>query len=145
MIMGNPRIVAVGAVLEDSQGRILLVQNRRRGGTHWSLPKGGCEEGEALTETLRREVLEETGLTVDPVEMAFVTEWQVQGRDEWYLQIYFWAQVIAGKAAVQPGDDDVIDVRWVHPSELEKYMGYRPWLQPLQQWLRERRPRYHLF
>lgn len=143
--MGNPRMVAVGAVLEDAQGRILLVQNRRRGGSHWSLPKGSCEEGEALVATLRREVLEETGLTVNPVEMAFVTEWQATGRNEWYLQFYFWAQVVSGQAAVQPEDEDVVAVRWVTPEELPQFMAYRPWLQPLQQWLRERRTRYHLF
>jgi len=60
----------VGAVLSDADGRVLLL--RRSAGDHlaglWELPSGGVEDGETLVEALRREVTEETGLTVRQVE-----------------------------------------------------------------------------
>jgi len=36
-------------------------------GGHWDLPKGKLEEGETLEQAAIREVMEETGLTVEPI------------------------------------------------------------------------------
>jgi 8-oxo-dGTP diphosphatase len=137
------RRLAVGAVLLSGEGKVLLVRNRGHGRAHWSLPKGSCEDGEALVQTLKREVKEETGLDVEPVDLAFVTEWFVAGRQEWYLQFYFHARITGGLLGVQD-DEDVTQVKWVARHEVRQYMNYRPWVEPLFQWLDERRPRYHL-
>jgi ADP-ribose pyrophosphatase YjhB (NUDIX family) len=62
-------LVGVGAVIVKD-GRVLLVKRGTepaRG--RWSIPGGLIELGEALTEALRREVLEETGLQVEPIEL----------------------------------------------------------------------------
>lgn len=139
------RRLAVGAVLINPEGKILLVRNRGHHRPHWSLPKGSCEEGEPLLQTMKREVKEETGLDVDMVELAFVTEWFMAGRGEWYLQFYFYSKVTGGVLGVQEEDEDVTMVKWVHPNEMRQYMNYRPWVEPLFTWLEERRPRYHLF
>ena len=139
------RRLAVGAVLLNEKGQILLVRNRGHNRPHWSLPKGSCEEGEPLLETMSREVREETGLVVEMAELAFVTEWFVASRQEWYLQFYFHARVVGGELGVQAADEDVTQVLWVSPREVRQYMNYRPWVEPLFTWLEERRPRYHIF
>jgi len=142
--MSCVRRLAVGAVLLNPEGQVLLVLNRRQGRSHWSLPKGSCEDGEPLVETLTREVREETGLEVEPVEMAFITEWFVASRQEWFLQFYFHARITGGTLGVQE-DEEVTQVKWVAPREIRQHMSYRPWTEPLFTWLEERRPRYHLF
>ncbi|MCE5189658.1 MAG: NUDIX domain-containing protein [Eubacteriales bacterium] len=56
-------------------GEVLL--NRcfdRNNGTYYSLPGGGQLQGEAMVEALRRECLEETGYTVEPVRFAALME-----------------------------------------------------------------------
>ena len=62
-------LVGVGAVVVDA-GRVLLV---RRGTEplrgEWSLPGGLLEVGEPLTAGVIREVREETGLIVEPLEL----------------------------------------------------------------------------
>lgn len=63
-------LVGVGAVVVE-EGRVLLV---RRGTEplkgQWSLPGGLLELGESLTGGVVREVREETGLIVEPVELV---------------------------------------------------------------------------
>lgn len=49
-------------VMEDAQGRILF--QLRSDLRIWGLPAGSVEEGESATDCIRREVLEETGLTL---------------------------------------------------------------------------------
>jgi ADP-ribose pyrophosphatase YjhB (NUDIX family) len=64
----DPLLVAcVGAVVLDDAGRLLLI--RRGHDPHaglWSLPGGRVEDGETDEQAVRREVLEETGLSVRP-------------------------------------------------------------------------------
>jgi 8-oxo-dGTP diphosphatase len=62
-------LVGVGAVIVED-GRVLLVQRGReplKG--QWSLPGGLLEVGESLHAGVIREVREETGLEVEPLEL----------------------------------------------------------------------------
>ncbi|MGI5340780.1 NUDIX hydrolase [Streptomyces sp. CA-181903] len=59
----------VGAVIPDEGGNVLLLHRSADDylGGLWELPSGGVDPGETLVEALRREVAEETGLTVTAV------------------------------------------------------------------------------
>jgi 8-oxo-dGTP diphosphatase len=50
-------------------GKLLLIRHHRRG---WEIPQGRVEEGESLLAALHREVLEETGVTVEAGPLAAV-------------------------------------------------------------------------
>lgn len=64
-------IVGVAAVvLEEGGERALTI--RRRDDARWELPGGRLEVGEAVLDGLRREVLEETGLRVEPLHLTGV-------------------------------------------------------------------------
>ncbi|MEU4351881.1 NUDIX hydrolase [Streptomyces sp. NPDC023838] len=60
----------VGAVIASEDGKVLLLHRPAADylGGLWELPSGGVESGEGLIEALRREVAEETGLTVTEVD-----------------------------------------------------------------------------
>lgn len=114
-------IVGVGAVVVDA-GRVLLVQRGReplKG--KWSLPGGMLEVGESLHEGVVREVEEETGLKVEPIELIELLDRIV--RDETaggerirfhYVIADYLCRVIGGalKAA-----SDAEAVRWVESAE----------------------------
>lgn len=118
--------LGVGALIFDDAQRILLV---RRGGQPlrgwWSLPGGVLETGETLHQGIQREVLEETGLLVEPVQMLTVFERimpDAQGRTEYhYVLVDYICRITGGQPEAA---DDCAGLRWVTRSEL-------PAVQPL--------------
>jgi 8-oxo-dGTP diphosphatase len=68
--MEHPRhIVVVGALVRNSEERLLLIRHHRRG---WEIPQGRVEEGEGLLDALSREVREETGVEIEPGPLAAI-------------------------------------------------------------------------
>jgi ADP-ribose pyrophosphatase YjhB (NUDIX family) len=55
---------------------VLLVRRVRDGRDDWVLPGGTPRPGESMAACVRRETLEETGLSVEPGRIAFVLETQ---------------------------------------------------------------------
>ncbi|MBA2364239.1 MAG: NUDIX domain-containing protein [Chloroflexia bacterium] len=62
-----PIRLTVTCALPDADGRFLLV--RRADNDHWVLPGGGVEPGERVVEAVVREMEEETGIHVKPVNL----------------------------------------------------------------------------
>ncbi len=113
----NRITVAVGAVIEDEKGRILLVKHvpEREGfwQEKWICPGGKLELGETIEEGIKREVEEETHLRVDLKTPIEPFERIVKSGDEVELHVIYidyMATVIDG--TLQP-DDDVGEAVWV--------------------------------
>lgn len=114
-------VVGVGAVVVDA-GRVLLV---RRGHEplkgHWSLPGGLLELGESLHAGVVREVREETGLEVEPVELIELLdrihrESGSEGeRIRYHYVIADYLCGITGGALKAASDAD--SVRWIERAE----------------------------
>ena len=108
-------IPAVGAVVTDDSGRLLLVlRGRDPGRGLWSVPGGKVESGEGLREATAREVLEETGLTVDVGRELWVA--RVPAGDGVEFEIHDFAATVVG-GELRAGDD-ADDARWFRPGEL---------------------------
>ncbi|MHB1001115.1 MAG: NUDIX hydrolase [Armatimonadota bacterium] len=113
-----PAVAAV--VIRD--GSILLIQRGdepSRG--KWSIPGGRVEWGETLTDAVKREVKEETGLDVTVGDVAAVFDMIVhddEGIAFHYVIIDYFAESSGG--TLTPGDD-AADARWVPFEDLDKY------------------------
>lgn len=55
-------IVTVGGLVENDEGKILMVKHPVRG---WEIPGGQVEIGETITEAFKREIKEETGIDIE--------------------------------------------------------------------------------
>jgi 8-oxo-dGTP diphosphatase len=123
-------IAGVGAVIVGQRpGGEPVVLLIRRGQEplkgEWSLPGGVVELGETLEEAIRREVLEETGLRVDVVDVAKAFDRisrDGDGRVRYhYVLVDFWCRV-AGGADLQRAiacATDAMEARWAGRGELE--------------------------
>jgi ADP-ribose pyrophosphatase YjhB (NUDIX family) len=107
------------AVVVD-QGRVLLA--RRAGQPYqgmWDVPGGFLEEGEHPLDALRRELLEETGAEIEPLE--FLGVWMDRyGEGDaapWTLNLFWTARLRSGPRELTPGDD-VAELRWFPLDEL---------------------------
>ena len=99
-----PLVLCAGAVVQDKQGRLLLVQRGRAPSAGlWSVPGGRVEEGETPADAAVREVREETGLDVEVGDLLGTVEIGD------YVVHDFAARVVGGQ--LQAGDD-AADVRW---------------------------------
>jgi 8-oxo-dGTP diphosphatase len=108
-------IPAVGAVISDEAGRILLVQRAHEPAVgRWSLPGGRVERGESRRQALVREVKEETGLDVVVVEQLGSLVIAVDDGAS-YDVVDFRCRVVGG--AIRAGDD-AADVRWFQLTEI---------------------------
>jgi len=124
-------IPCVGAVIEDMQGRLLLIKRGHEPGAGlWSLPGGRIEPGETDTEALVREMLEETGLTVEPGRL--VGRVQRPGLDGDVIDISDYAATVTG-GTLQPGDD-AADAQWFSREDLANLAVTEGLLEALTDW-----------
>lgn len=116
-------VVAVGAVVQDPQGRVLLVKHvPQRGGFwqgRWICPGGRLERGESIAEGIAREVWEETGLRIELREPLTPFERIVPGEEgDTQLHVIYidhLARVVGG--ALRPGDD-VGEATWLSVEDI---------------------------
>ena len=108
----------VGALCEDELGRLMLVRRAvepQKG--KWDTPGGFLNEGEQPLDGLKRELREETGLEIEPVELLGVCT-DVYGDGEAapsIISLNWTCRVTSGVA--QPADD-VAEIRWFPADEL---------------------------
>ncbi len=118
-------LVGVGAVLVH-EGRVLLVQRGHEPAKgQWSLPGGLIDVGESLREAVTREVREETGLIVEPVELIELLERIHRDGDRvryHYVIADYLCRVVGGALAAA---SDADAVRWVERSEWNSHSALR--------------------
>ncbi len=115
-------IVGVGGVILDGD-RVLLVRRAKepfKG--RWSIPGGAVEVGEELQPALRRELLEETGLEVEILNVVEVLD-RIQRTDDGriqyhYVLIDYLCRPTGGKLRA---GSDVSEVAWTTQRGLRSY------------------------
>lgn len=115
-------VVGVSGVVVHEVRVLLIERGREPLKGRWSLPGGALELGETLAEGVVREVLEETGVRVRPVEMIATLD-RIVRDDAGAVQFHY---VLVDFVCVPEGDelepragDDASEARWVETSELD--------------------------
>ena len=112
MEWANP-VPGAQAVLERD-GRVLLGRRGREPARGlWDLPGGFVDEYEHPLDALHRELREETGLEVEPVEFLGIWMQPYDGRN--VLCLTWLARPTGG---VERAGDDLVELRWFAGDEL---------------------------
>lgn len=119
------------AVVVDA-GRVLMIRRRvQEGRLSWAFPGGKIEPGETAEAAAVREVLEETGLTVEP---AAVLGWRVHP-DTGRLITYVACAAVSGEACAA-APDEVTEIAWATLDGIARLVPHGLY-EPVQEYLDE--------
>lgn len=105
--------VSVAGAIIRQDGKVLAIKRRDNG--HWEPPGGVLEPGEDMLAGLQREVLEETGLSVEADRLSGV--YQNMERD--IISLVFRCRTIQGELR---RSDETSDLRWLTVEECNTLM-----------------------
>ncbi len=112
----TPTVIVV-ALVRGPDGRVIAVQRASDG--KWTLPGGPVEQGELLVVAAQREILEETGLTVDGLRIIGFHEVPRAADGSHY--VVFWLEGNTTQTELQnPEPAEQTDVRWAELQSLPK-------------------------
>lgn len=112
-------IVSVGGLIENNEGKILLIKSPERG---WEIPGGQVELGEGLTDALKREIKEETGIDIEVGELKAVHS-NITKRIQpdgvtpigSIVSFEFTGKAISGELTTS---EESLEVNWFHRDEI---------------------------
>jgi ADP-ribose pyrophosphatase YjhB (NUDIX family) len=107
--------IAVGAVVGNDAGEILLIQRGDSG--VWLYPTGWADIGYSASEVAVKEVEEETGIVVEPVRLiAFLDGLRLGATATPFYSVVFHCRAVGG--ALQGHPLEVRDVGWFAEDRL---------------------------
>ena len=118
--------MAAKAVIVNPGGQILVLREAAEyaDGTNtgkYHMPGGRLEKGETYWEGLEREVMEETGLKVEPQYPLHIDEWRpvIRGVPHHIIAVFTLCKLKGkAKARVSHEHDQAL---WVDPKQVQKY------------------------
>ncbi len=121
----RPRIVLVNRSIVIKDGVILLIQ-RSKNDTYkagmWEFPGGKLDAGQDLTNALEREVLEETGLLISPIDRIAYYESIIISGGKYagmpYVSIIGISKVSGGEIKLSEEHDDYV---WLNIQDAKEY------------------------
>lgn len=117
--MARPPRLAVRAILLH-ENRLLLVNAWRGSNRLLCAPGGGVEPHSSLHDNLKREIHEETGLTIAVGETCLVNEFHDPAHDYHQVDIYFRCTIVSGDPFADWTDPEgiVTHRHWVTRSQM---------------------------
>ena len=108
--------VGVGVIIQNEQGQILIGKRKGSHSPYYSIPGGHLENGETFEEAAKKEILEETGLTLYKLSLIALTNnlrtYEETGKH--YVSINFLCTDFEGEPQV------------MEPEKCESWGWYEP-------------------
>jgi 8-oxo-dGTP diphosphatase len=111
----NPSfMIGAMALIQDEQGRILILEHTYRPEMPWGLPGGWLKRAESPEAGLAREVLEETGLRVSVDRLLAADFFRGQ-----QFNVLYACSIVSGQYAAT---DETSNARWVAAADLPELL-----------------------
>ncbi len=108
----------VAAVIHHG-GKFLFVEEQEKNRVVYNQPAGHLEENESLTTAIKREVLEETGLQVEPDYLCGIYYFHRPDLKLYFLRFCFVVELEQWLKS-QPQDDEIIDTHWLTLEQIKE-------------------------
>ena len=120
--------VAIGAIVGNDNGEILLVQRKDSG--IWLYPTGWADVGYSPAEVAVKEVSEETGIECEPTRLLGVIDGQRMGFSRFGMyMLLFHCNATGGE--LRPHPLETSDVGWFGPTSLPEATAGAQWWGPM--------------
>ncbi|ONH59043.1 NUDIX hydrolase [Frankia sp. CcI49] len=105
-------MVGVSGIVKDDEGRVLLLRHRLwPEHRQWGLPTGYAKRSETFEETVAREVLEETGLTVRVRDLV-----NLKSGYRLRVEVAYAADLVGGDVRID--SFEVLEAQWFATDHL---------------------------
>jgi len=112
----NP-VPTVDAIMQKDSKILMIKRKKEPFAGCLALPGGFVNEGETAEDAAKREVMEETSLEIDPIEILGVYSDPARDPRRQTLSVVFVAIVIGGN---ERAGDDAAGLEWVELADVEK-------------------------
>ena len=113
--------VRVAGLIEDNEGRILLVRQNKKKKDYWLLPGGGVEFGETAIEALERELFEELNVKITNPEFLLLNENIDPKGGKHLIQLIFSAGIKETVPAISKKEKKIVlEFKYFNTEELSK-------------------------
>jgi len=114
-------------ILRDD--KFLVMHNNGIKADLWELPGGRMEFGETAEETLKREIMEETGLIVSPIKL--LDTWNLIKVDHQITGIIYLCSIEEGEVTLSDEHDAC---KWVKADKESLDVMYDVFKNPMEKW-----------
>jgi len=134
-------VAAVGALVVDRCGKLLLVKRARDPGKgKWGLPGGFVDRDETAEEAMRREVREETQLEVEQASylVSYPNQYNYRGEVSPVIDLFFTATVCEGQTVTLEEAELQHHVWADPPGDYLDHMAFPSNRKAIEDWLKIR-------
>lgn len=120
--MSRPLLHLTVAAVLYFQGRYLLVEEKDKSSGRLVLnqPAGHVEENEDVISAVKRELLEETGLSLEPDAWLGISQLKA-ANGHFYVRVNFVFIPTELPVVYQPQDEDILALHWLSLDELRSH------------------------
>ncbi len=112
--------------LSFKNGQFLMGRRRgSHGDGNWSIPGGHLEFGESFEQTAKREMMEETGLTIKNICFGAITNDYFENEDKHYVTIWMISDWDTGTEYITE-PDKFVEINWYSFDNLPSPL-FLPW------------------
>ena len=106
--------IVVGCLIEKDKKILLVKEAKEKCRGKWNFPAGHLEFNESIFECAKREVFEETGCSVELMELLQIVN--KKNNDNNFIGIIFSAKIKEEK--MQYNKDEILDIKWFSYDEI---------------------------
>ncbi|MED0963930.1 NUDIX hydrolase [Bacillus paramycoides] len=113
--------VTYALLYDETHEKLLMVKNKGKNGSYYTLPGGAVKSGEKLEEAAIREVKEETGLDISIKGICFISEALFEERGHHAIFFNFLGEIIGGEICISR-PKEIEEIIWMELHTAEPYL-----------------------